>query len=465
MKQTDKMISAIQQDIELPAVVTRKAQEAFQQILMEGGKETKEMESSVHKISHTATDQVRSNQLKPYASHRRRGEKRLPAAAKTAAAVAAILLLSFGLCAANPVLAAKIPIIGRLFSMLQGSLEYPGDYTDYTQPLEETPPVSEDADSSFSQTVNGVTVTLSEIYCNQEAMSLSMMIQAPEPFRDQIATTLEGTYLSLEASSRFSFRPEPYVGNNSLTGSFIDDKTFIGVWRVDMQELLLDESQIIELSRQAQQEGREFPITPEVIDQYGIRLDLPKQFTLQLDLARIVGNLANPVPLDYGMSAEELESLSDQEFQELHARVTSQAGMEQYPNTSEHYWFDGPWSFSIPVTVNATENKDIPVHDFNDAGIGLESLLLTPFELRVNARMEGGDYIPILLDAQGKWMDPGSGDVSILPISGHDVSEVTVYLCDFTLWYDEVKAYRDQPSLKDYLEQYSSYRRTVTLSR
>lgn len=465
MKQTDRMISAIQQDIELPAVVTRKAQEAFQQILTEGGKETEEMEASVHKTSYIATDHVHSNHSKSNTSPKRRRERRLPAAAKAAAAVAAILLLSFGLCAANPVLAAKIPLIGHLFSLLQGDSAYPGNYTDYTQPLEEIPSVSEDTDSSFSQTVNGVTVTLSEIYCNQEAMSLSMMIQAAEPFRDQIATSLEGTYLSLEASSRFSFRPEPYVGSNSLAGSFIDDKTFIGIWRVDMQELLLDESRIIELSRQAQEEGRDFPITQEVIDQYGVRLDLPEQFTLQLDLARIVGELAHPVPLDYGMSAEELEALSDEAFNELYARVASQAGTDQYPNAREHYWFDGPWSFSIPVTVNTAESQDIPVHDFNDAGIGLESLLLTPFELRVNARMEGGDYIPILLDAQGKWMDPGSGDVSILPVSGHDVSEVTVYLCDFTLWYDEIKAYRDQPGLRDYLEQYAAYRRTVTLSR
>ena len=96
MNQNKKIISAFRQDMELPAIVTKKADAAFAQILAEEQKETGKMKEKKKK------------------SHK----KKMPLWAKSAAAVAAVLLLVIGVCSTNPVLAARIPVLGRIFSML-----------------------------------------------------------------------------------------------------------------------------------------------------------------------------------------------------------------------------------------------------------------------------------------------------------------------------------------------------------
>ena len=51
--------------------------------------------------------------------------------------VAAALVLAFGICAANPVLAAKIPLIGRIFQIEEKKVSYPGNYSEYEAQKEE----------------------------------------------------------------------------------------------------------------------------------------------------------------------------------------------------------------------------------------------------------------------------------------------------------------------------------------
>ena len=113
MNQNEKICSAFRQDIELPAIVTQKADAAFEQILSESHKEKdkmKEEQKNTRKKSH---------------------KKKVPVWVKATTAAAAFMLLFLGICSANPVLAAKIPVIGRIFSMLQKTSEYPGDYEGY----------------------------------------------------------------------------------------------------------------------------------------------------------------------------------------------------------------------------------------------------------------------------------------------------------------------------------------------
>lgn len=65
--------------------------------------------------------------------------------------------------------------------------------------------------SVHTRAVNGVTVTVSEVYCNQEALNLSIMIEGKEPFQDKILVNQSGKQsLLLDMESVFSFR------NNSM---------------------------------------------------------------------------------------------------------------------------------------------------------------------------------------------------------------------------------------------------------
>lgn len=455
MKQSEKIISGLRQDIELPDIVIRKADAAFDRILSEKGKETEMRNISDKKNRNTAP------------------QKHIPGWGKGLAAAAAILIIAFGFCAANPVLAAKIPVIGHLFEMLQEKVTYSGDYTGYAQPLEEgtkdTLPgrEGEDGNAIYTRTVNGVTVTVSEVYCNQEALNLSLMIEGKEPFRDKILVDQSGKQsLFLDMESVFSFQPAVYAGNGNLEGSFIDDHTFAGIWRLDLQEVLTDTTAIDDMAREAEGEGREFMITEETLKQYGKPISLPEQFSVDIHLKTIIGELAEQQSIDWGMSTEELEALSDEEFQELHDRICAQYGIDQYPNALQNYWMDGPWDFTVPVKVNDTDNRTVIINDWNEEGTGLQSVTVTPFEIRIkmfSGENSGKDYFPVVLDADGKWMDPGDGDVSSIPASGHDVSHIYVYLCDYQKYMDEIKGYRDQDNFRQILEEQADYAKEVNL--
>lgn len=447
MNQNEKIISAFRQDMELPAIVTQKADAAFAQILAEEQKETGKMKETKKK------------------SHK----KKMPLWAKSAAAVAAVLLLVIGVCSTNPVLAARIPVLGRIFSMLGKTAEYPGDYQEYVQPLEEPDQVpakegEAEADTpAYSQTVDGVTVTLSEIYCNQESLSISMLVESSEPFADKIMKWQDGSRrLSLEAVTEFSFRPLPYVGDKELEGDFLDEKTFAGIWRIGLDGVLADESEVAKILEEAEAAGGEIPSTDEEIMQYIKKLPLPETFTMEISLEKIVGDLAEAEPVDWGMSEEELAALPEEEFRELYSRVMEETGRDQYPNKAEYYWFEGPWHFTVPVTVNAADNHTVPVEDFNEAGVGLHSVTVTPFELSLELEEAGRDCIPIVFDAQGNWMEHGE-NTSVFPIADHDVSRITICICEFEKWKGDIIAHRDQDDYLQYTGEHALYRKELEL--
>lgn len=77
--------------------------------------------------------------------------------------------------------------------------------------------------------------------------------------------------LFLDMESVFSFRPTVYTGNGTLEGSFIDDRTFAGIWRMNLQEVLTDSTTIDEMAREAESEGREFLITEENEEETGLQ--------------------------------------------------------------------------------------------------------------------------------------------------------------------------------------------------
>ena len=402
---------------------------------------------------------------------KKKQKRRMSAWVKAAVSAAAVCLLLLGICTANPVLAAKIPVIGRIFSMLQKTTEYPGDYADYAQPLEDspesmsvkegTPDTGEEKSGSYSQTVDGVTVTLSEIYCNQQSLSISMLVEAPDAFADKIVTYEDGTQaLAIEGESLFSFRDDPYIGDQYVHGTFLDEKTFAGIWRIELSGVLTDYSKIEQI---AEEEGREFTVDAQVM-QYAEELTLPEAFTVEINMRKIIGDLAEPVKIDWGVSKEELESMPDEEFEALYDQKMKEYGMDTFPNKAQNYWFEGPWNFTVPVTVNTADNHRVVLDDVNADGLGVRAVSVTPFELSIETEQTSDmNCVVVVLDAQGKWMDSGNGDMSVLPVADHDVSKITVYLCDFEAWTGEIKGHRTDADFARYLKERALYEREVEL--
>ncbi len=476
MNREEKIISAFRQDVRLPAIVTEKAETAFDTILSkdrgetgdmkESRKESRVKEQTIHREQEQERAPKESRQSREERGAGKSGKKKVPAWAKITAAAAAFLLLVAGVCTANPVLAAKIPVIGRIFTMLEKTAEYPGDYKEYAQPLEDTQPASlkeqpaeagEEA-NAYSQTAGGVSVTLSEVYCNQESISISMLVESEEAFADQIVKYVDGSQqLILDGNSVFSFNPQPYVGSNTLVGTFLDDKTFAGIWRIELSEVLTDYSEIIK-------QGLEFDATDPEVMQHVRKLTLPDTFTMEVNLEKIIGNLAEPVAIDWGISEQELEKMSDEEFQALYHQKEEEYGLNQYPNKTEHVWFEGPWNFSIPVQVNKEGSQTVVINDTNESGLGLESISVTPFELSIKIKDPEEIALAVVFDEEGKWMDFGTGSMGTIPVDGHKIGHLTVYLCHVEAWLNEIKGHWQEADFQQYVEKNALYQKEVNLS-
>ena len=73
-------------------------------------------------------------------------------AAKTAGATAAVLAVGFVVCAANPVMARELPIVGGIFAELQDKVSFFGNFADRAETLEEAE--TKEKASEVSETVD-----------------------------------------------------------------------------------------------------------------------------------------------------------------------------------------------------------------------------------------------------------------------------------------------------------------------
>lgn len=92
-------------------------------------------------------------------------------------AAAAVLITAFSaFCISNPVLASKIPLIGSIFKEVQDEQRYTGNFDEVAEPLT----------NGNVCTANDVTVTLSEVYCDTQALYVSVMLESAKPFSEEL---------------------------------------------------------------------------------------------------------------------------------------------------------------------------------------------------------------------------------------------------------------------------------------
>lgn len=398
MKNYDEMIKGLQKDIDVPQDVQRKIRQALAGLPEQEGK-----------------------------TGRRSGLWM-----KTAAAAVAVVFVGTGVCYANPALAAKIPVIGKIFEQVEEKVRFKGDYSGKGEILTETGTATEadasekekDADAAlYLAKDQGVEVNASEIYCDGLSVFLTAEITVEEgkltniPGYDYIKEHgIEDEHLILYTRGSWRLEGEKEsteLLNDHFEGMVLDDNTFIGMLKLDLAKTDITEG------------------------------------VLELSLSRIGYD-------DIEMSMED--------------------------DITESHKIDGSWEFSIPFHVDHENVKEVEIAKKLENGYTLEKVVATPyqivvygtapytalsedafsreeFEAQKAAERTNGDsedegityeeflaqqgsyafYDVVVYDADGETLEPcdlrlpagGEGSIrGVFPVQNRDVSDIQIYMFD-----------------------------------
>lgn len=244
-----------------------------------------------------------------------------------AAAVAAAVIGVGGLGYFNPVLAAKIPLIGKIFEKVEEDSTYSGDYTDKKTVLTNEDSAGNLDTSDYTVSDKGITLTASEAYCDGYSIFLTVNIESED--------------------ADFTHIPEHYTGmnvadNKTAAGFYIDGK-----WSVDGSP----------------DEWLENTFDGEVIDSHTfagmLKINLAEKHTGSGELKLIVN----------GLGYDDDSMLDGEEI-------------------SASHWTEGSWNIVIPFEVNAADVKTIEVGE-KKGNITLEDVVVSPYQVIIHATTPG----------------------------------------------------------------------------
>ena len=465
-----------------------------------------------------------------------KSHKKFKAVYKTALGLTAAAAVFSAVCITNPAFAENIPLVGNVFKQLGNSLGFYGDYSKYAKQLTDSTEDARSADAdgsqegsnnsqnvqaedqnttendnsdktkdneSYSKTVDGTTVTLSEVYCNELAMYLSMTIHTEDKFPDTFIRFDGKPDIKLSENSTVKYDymdGKSNLFNAYLDGKMLDDNTYAGVLRIPVEDMTVDDagwtkfyevrnaffkekgidvdSEDFSFDKLAQALGMDEysdEKLPQVggpaISDYVKDIKVPDRFTMELDLKDIVGALPEnqdttpDIPQDlrdeynqkmeeHGISTDDAdyESLTEEQKNLEHQFFTEMWNeyYERYPEANEgdnryNSWtLKGDWKFNVDVEKNTSDTVEKDVNVVDENGDGVLSITKTPFEITMKMQDPETKYVAVMLDANGDMMPYGgvaNGNAGTYAIQDRDISTVYIYLCDYYEYMDELKGY------------------------
>ena len=465
-----------------------------------------------------------------------KSHKKFKAVYKTALGLTAAAAVFSAVCITNPAFAENIPLVGNVFKQLGNSLGFYGDYSKYAKQLTDSTEDARSADAdgsqegssnsqnvqaedqnttendnsdktkdneSYSKTVDGTTVTLSEVYCNELAMYLSMTIHTEDKFPDTFIRFDGKPDIKLSENSTVKYDymdGKSNLFNAYLDGKMLDDNTYAGVLRIPVEDMTVDEagwtkfyevrnaffkekgidvdSEDFSFDKLAQTLGMDEysdEKLPQVggpaISDYVKDIKVPDRFTMEMDLKDIVGTLPDDqdttpdIPQDlwdeynqkmaeHGISTDDAdyESLTEEQKDLEHQFFTEMWNeyFERYPEANEgnnryNSWtLKGDWKFNVDVEKNTSDTVEKDVNVVDENGDGVLSITKTPFEITMKMQDPETKYVAVMLDANGDILPDGgvaNGNAGTYAIQDRDISTVYIYLCDYYEYMDELKGY------------------------
>ena len=413
---------------------------------------------------------------------------------RIAGGMAAVLAVGFIFCAVNPVMAKNLPVVGGLFEMLQDNVSFFGDFSDHATTLEavdttetdtegnspEDTEVGQDTtkdDTAYTKTADGLTITCSEVYANSQAVYVTMQFKSDNPFPKTETLAESGTpVINLDMTGGVDFNAEANTFiNGQVEGQFLNDNTYACIFRYDLARAAKDYTEYNEKYNE---------MTQQVLDEMGITQD---DLDDETDEGyALLEEYINKVSERGGEYQKYIKDIEIPDTFNLHLDITkvrgleadydwSEADEEKYGTDAGYYKYEGDWNFDIPVTVDDSQTEVLELNDTNDAGIGLKSVIRTPYELTVNELYEDGsdsDCFMVALDANGNKLpyNDSTGNCNNFTIQDRDISTVDIYILDYTQYMDELKGpdnYNNNENKpegqkwSDLLDQYAKYHKTL----
>ena len=334
--------------------------------------------------------------------------------AKVGMGMAAAVALASVLCISNPSFAAKMPLIGHIFEQVENNTSVKGDFSQVAETL--TQSTENTADGTYTKTSNGITVTLSEVYYNKNAMYIAMSLYSEEPFPEDIKIKdhvkdyiLDFDQAAIRGENTFSFMPdEKTFLFNYMEGKFVDDHTFAGMLRVDLSSLETEPTDT---------------------------------FTCHMALDSI-------------------------RFDNVNFKV------------ADEKIYEGNWDFDLNVKLDTKDTQTVEVNEVNDDGVGLEKVVKTRYELRVypkdKSETDGKYYFTEVFDANGERMDYAGDITDCRQTYGYDTSKVNIYLCDEDEYMNELKGYyfsedyekkKKTKTYEEYIAEHAVYHKEITFDK
>lgn len=388
------------------------------------------------------------------------------------ATAAAVFFVSIVICAANPSLAENIPILGNIFAKVQDVFPFGrmpedettrlydhdadthGDVIDNPYMIVGSDPdiemdavgedrqgttVSDDSgkepDFLYRAQDNGITVTITEYYASNQAIFFGVCIESEEAF-PAFAVMGDTEYQLIQAFTKeqYSFRDSEVGGVRNIEGRLEDAHTFAGIMRVDYDDINIDVRKYEAACREAEAKGEELPeVTEGTWDLYYERYTVPEEFEAQITIESLRGYCKEEIDVENG----------------------------------NQYRVRGHWEFpSCRIEKSETDVRTIEIHEVNEQGIGLDKIELSPVELTLYTT-EPADCLTfaVALDKNGRKLASGSTNAYELATAGHDISTVTVYICEYDEYMDEIKAYalEDEGTFRNMLEKKALYKKVVDI--
>ncbi len=345
-----------------------------------------------------------------------------------AGAAAAILVAAIGFCAANPVLAKELPLIGGVIARVQellGFQEIPAeeivtlesaeqkegntgenreavDVNDGNVGITSTETGTEVPEPvQYQATDQGYTITLTDYYATNQAIFLGVKMESEDGFPEMSANSDGKSQIMIATLEEYSFRSgDPVHGGRPLQGQLTDEHTFLGLLRIDYKSI---------------QTG----------DQ-GYYEQIPEEMTLQLE-----------IPYFF-----------------------------LYPKGASEETVRGSWKFpELSISQSDKGVQIIEINETNAAGFGLEKIEVSPVELTVYDRYPDDHLVmTVVLDKNGRKLAYAGNNTNELATSEYDISEITVYLYDYEE-YMEIKglALEDLTAFREILEKNALYEKKIPI--